>query len=165
MEEQWAAIGEAPGYEVSTCGRVRRGAFEVASWPNKRGYVCVNLEVHGRPAVRYVHRLVLSAFDGPGTGLEANHLDGCKRNARVDNLEWTTPAENVRHAWATGLMPRTRARRLTCRFGHPRQQLYTQRDRSGTVRKYVRCARCRRAAYCRARAHALWQRLPFDDPA
>jgi hypothetical protein len=99
--EQWAAAPEAPVYEVSTWGRVRRGEFEVASWPNKKGYHLVSLELpdRDRPALRYVHRLVLSAFRGaPRPRQQGNHEDGLKGHNELDNLAWSTPAANVAHA-------------------------------------------------------------------
>ncbi len=37
-----------------------------------------------------------------------NHKDGRKYNCRASNLEWVTHSENIKHAWATGLMPRNR---------------------------------------------------------
>lgn len=152
LVEQWAAVPEAPGYEVSTHGRVRRGAYDVATWPNAKGYRLVSLELagHTAPQLRYVHRLVLSAFKGPAAGRLANHLSGRKAENTVDNLEWATPAENVQHAVRTGLI-RPRAH-ITCRFGHPLDQLYRQRDRQGQLRQWKRCARCRRARAQQRRA-------------
>jgi hypothetical protein len=32
-----------------------------------------------------------------------NHKDGNKLNSNIDNLEWLTTSENVKHAWRTGL--------------------------------------------------------------
>ena len=158
--ELWAAIAEAPAYEVSTHGRVRRGDVDVATWPNKAGYYVVNLEIPGRmnPALRYVHRLVLAAFGrapdavGESNQLQGNHDDGNKAHNDLVNLEWVTPRGNVQHAWDRGLQPRVREKRTVCRFGHPLTQVYRQRDRRGEVQTWRRCARCRRAHYQRAQA-------------
>lgn len=99
--EQWTAIREAPGYEVSSLGRVRRGDFDVATWPNHKGYIMVSLEIAGVPRLRYVHRLVLTAFRGvhphPKYRL-VNHENEQKSENRLENLAWTTPWGNVRHA-------------------------------------------------------------------
>jgi hypothetical protein len=141
--EFWAPVAEAPLYDVSTWGRVRQGDRLMESWPNKKGYHLVALEIEGRSHLRYVHRLVLMAFVGPGTGQLANHGDGRKGNNRLGNLCWTTPSGNMQHAWTTGLMPRTRAPRLTCRYGHPRTP--ASGDAAGRARRW-HCARCRRAA-------------------
>ena len=60
-----------------------------------------------------VHRLVAHHFVSISEDLVAqglfkenlvvNHLDGNKLNNRCDNLEWTTHAGNLAHAYATGL--------------------------------------------------------------
>jgi hypothetical protein len=141
--EFWAPIAEAPAYDVSTWGRVRRDDRLIESWPNKKGYHLVSLEIEGRDQLRYVHRLVLMAFVGPGPGRLANHHDGRKGNNGLHNLSWTTPSGNMQHAWATGLMPRTRAARATCRFGHPRTLITRGADGR---RPRLHCPRCRRAA-------------------
>jgi len=137
--ERWAAIPEAPAYEVSSWGRVRRGDFLVATWPNKKGYFQVNLELpDGRPTLRAIAPLILTLFKGPRPSAShlCDHVDGIKAHNRVDNLEWVTSPESIRRAWRLGLMPRSRTPRLVCRRGHPLV-------RHG--RRLRRCLVCRRA--------------------
>ena len=61
------------------------------------GYWRISLTVSGGSKSFFVHRLMLQAFLRPGTGNHCNHIDGDKNNNSIDNLEWTTPAENIRH--------------------------------------------------------------------
>ena len=52
-----------------------------------------------------IHRLNAKAFiPNPMNKREVNHMDGDKTNNNVDNLEWTTRAENAQHAHDTGLI-------------------------------------------------------------
>jgi hypothetical protein len=53
-----------------------------------------------------MHHLVLEHFGPPKPSADhqCNHIDGDKSNNRVENLEWVTPAENMAHAAATGLL-------------------------------------------------------------
>lgn len=106
--EAWAPVCEAPSYDVSTWGRVRRRLgpdvlrseyVEVATWPNHKGYVMVSLErAPGRPVLRYVHRLVLEAFRGRAAGRPiVNHDDGRKGHNALENLTWSTTRTNVLH--------------------------------------------------------------------
>lgn len=101
--ELWTAIPRAPAYEVSTCGQVRRAGVLVAQWANAKGYRLVNLEVPDLtfPRAVYVHELVLEAFRGRRPpGHQADHSNGDRGDNTLPNLEWVTPAENVRRARA-----------------------------------------------------------------
>ena len=55
-----------------------------------------------------LHRLVVEAFVPKVRGKkECNHKNGNKLNNRVENLEWSTRSENIRHAYRTGLSKRS----------------------------------------------------------
>jgi hypothetical protein len=49
--------------------------------------------------------LVAETFIGPkpGKGYEVNHKDGNKKNNNLDNLEWCTRSQNIKHSFNIGL--------------------------------------------------------------
>lgn len=97
-------------YEVSSLGRIRpAGRNDLKQTPLKgRGYLVVCLSINGWSKNFRVHRLVAETFIGtpPSPSSEVNHINGITGDNRVENLEWTSPKENTRHAVATGLRPR-----------------------------------------------------------
>lgn len=109
IDELWRPIPGMGGfYDASTHGRIR-------SWHNRHGgksdsphlmtpkpsktggYMCVRIRIGSQyQGIRRVHQLVLEAFIGPRPtrNSQTRHLDGDRRNNRLDNLAWGTQIEN-----------------------------------------------------------------------
>lgn len=101
-----------PGYLVNENGQVfstMRGEMveiKIQSFDKRYATVTVTLATgHAKKKIPVrVHRLVASAFlDNPNCYSDVNHKDGNKLNNSVLNLEWCTRAENLQHAYRTGL--------------------------------------------------------------
>ena len=75
---------------------------------DRNGYREVCLSENGTVKGYLVHRLVLSTFNPVENmdKLDVNHKDGNKLNNSLDNLEWCTRSENIKHAYETGLEKR-----------------------------------------------------------
>ena len=103
--EIWKDIPGFEGYyQVSNLGKVRHlfkhytkiKKTTIDSW----GYEAISLCVNYVPSTRKIHRLVALAFiPNPENKPFVNHKDGNKLNNRLENLEWVTQSENVRHAY------------------------------------------------------------------
>lgn len=62
------------------------------------GYLNFNLTLSTGKRRLYAHRLVAEAYiPNPDNKPEVNHLNGNKLDNRIENLEWTTRAENSRY--------------------------------------------------------------------
>lgn len=106
-------VGYEGRYEISSDGQIRTligigcrragSILECAS--NRKGYRRVCLRAGGQSRTSVIHRLVLEAFVGPAPSPQhqCNHKNGVKSDNRVENLEWVTQRENIRHAADTGL--------------------------------------------------------------
>lgn len=123
MKEIWKDIVDYQGYQVSNLGRVRtfnKQTFNkrhgIRKWKNrilkykgetyKTGYK-VDLWKDGKNKTFLVARLVAFTFfekDINDLSLTVNHIDGNRFNNNINNLELISIADNIRHAFNTGLM-------------------------------------------------------------
>lgn len=123
--EIWRGIEGYEGlYEVSNLGNVR-SISRIVKYSDGRvyNYPSKNLSINfcGKYKLPYVHlyknskrksyllhRLVALAFiPNLESKTEINHKDGDRTNNCVDNLEWASRLENMRHGFDTGLINNT----------------------------------------------------------
>ena len=112
-EELWRDWPQDPRIKVSNKGNVisyRRGEpYPLKVSYNNCGYQIVNVS---RPP-QCVHRMVAETWlDNPNHHRDVNHINGDKSDNRVENLEWVTHSENMRHAVRTGLINQTPVRNV-----------------------------------------------------
>ncbi len=94
---------DTSGYYVSNLGRFknRKGIIMKNYKPHHSGYIYLRVNID-----KYaLHRLVATMFiENPENKPVVNHIDGCKTNNCVSNLEWVTVQENNQHNHNVGLI-------------------------------------------------------------
>lgn len=93
-------------YAISPSGEIQSVYRKtlLKGWTESIGYRAVSLWKDGQQKRRTVHSLLAEAFLPNSLNLpEVNHKDGVKLNNSLDNLEWVSGSENIRHAFSTGL--------------------------------------------------------------
>jgi predicted XRE-type DNA-binding protein len=117
MEEIWKDVPNYEGlYKASTLGQIasydrirRHGRFIAGRIMNPtistRGYFDISLyDSSGKEKRISVARLIAITFiSNPDKKLTINHKNGIKTDNRVENLEWMSYSENVKHAYDNGL--------------------------------------------------------------
>lgn len=100
-------------YKASSYGRIvkLKDNTEIIPSATSDGYLSVKLiNDNGQRTNIRLNRLIAFVFHNPYNkeflyfrGLEANHIDGDIKNNKASNLEWLTPSENQKHAYANNL--------------------------------------------------------------
>ena len=107
MKEEWKDIPNYEGlYQISNLGNIKRKKDNYIFKKNKNngGYRIVTLTKNKIEKNVSVHRLVAQAFiPNPNNLPQINHIDGNKMNNNVNNLEWCTQSENMKHAYINNL--------------------------------------------------------------
>jgi hypothetical protein len=104
----WRRVPDFPTNWVSSNGHVlslhpRFKEGRILKFNDSVGYKTVVL-VHNKVQKKVkVHRLVCELFHPKLTGKnDVNHKDCDKYNNHLDNLEWCSKSENIKHAWKNG---------------------------------------------------------------
>lgn len=110
MDEIWKDVEGYEGlYQVSNKSRVRSFAKYDSGIIMKQtkegcGYLQIQFKKDGKIKHYKVHRMVAKAFiPNPENKPFVNHINGIKTDNRIENLEWVTSSENLKHAHRIGL--------------------------------------------------------------
>jgi hypothetical protein len=105
MNEIYKPVPNYPNYLVSNLGNIKnkrtnhvlKGSVDIH---NYKYYQLINETEKKQFSC---HRLVAEVFiPNPENKSQVNHKDKNKKNNHVDNLEWMTPSENIKHAIKDG---------------------------------------------------------------
>lgn len=105
--EIWKDIEGYEGfYQINCNGHVKSLRTGKTLKPGTiNGYYSITLCVNFLHKSFLVHRLIAKSFiPNPDNKPCINHKDGNRKNNALDNLEWCTQLENVRHAFRNGLV-------------------------------------------------------------
>lgn len=100
MNQDFMPIPGYPGYSATRHGTVRGPRGVLSQWRNASGYLEVKV---GERHIAAHRAVALAWLPNPRNLSDVNHIDGCKDNNRVENFEWCSRSENIRHALDTGL--------------------------------------------------------------
>lgn len=116
--EVWKKIQGLENYEVSSYGNVKgleiKTRFgngykiyperKIKPWMDKKGYFYIDISNKSIYTRFLLHRLVALHFILNNENKpQINHINGIKSDNKVENLEWCTAKENLKHARDTGL--------------------------------------------------------------
>jgi len=109
-QPEWVAV---PGYNQRYFIHVKsaivsfqngKGGKFVTRRIDRGGYITVRLSNQGKTTTHFLHRLIAEAYlPNPENKPFINHINGVKTDNCIENLEWVTHAENIKHGYLCGL--------------------------------------------------------------
>lgn len=118
-KETWRNAYNSNGtYAISSIGRMKRLEHSVLDkrgvvqlfkerllkpCKTNHGYFSYTISVNGNVFRMLAHRFVAIAFiPNPDNKPHINHIDSNRQNNKVENLEWCTHSENMKHSFLSG---------------------------------------------------------------
>lgn len=98
---------QIPGYEwkywVSNTGLIKN-KDRVLKLDFSNRYARVDMYENNKRIKVCVHKTVMQEFFGKcPEGLQINHKNGDRKDNSINNLEYVTPSENIKHSFALGM--------------------------------------------------------------
>lgn len=101
---------------IQTYSKKKKSVFIQVLKNGVKGYPAVSLAYDkGKSKAVSLHRLLATYFiPNPDNLPQVNHKDGNKMNYSLDNLEWVSASQNVKHAYDNGLNYSTTNKQVYC---------------------------------------------------
>lgn len=104
ITEEWKRViykNHVYNYEASSLGRIRNFKTKrvLSQHLCAENYFHTGLCIEGKSKTFSVHKLIITAFKPNPLNLkQVNHIDLNRQNNCINNLEWSTPSDNIKHS-------------------------------------------------------------------
>lgn len=163
-QEIWKQIPKFRYYEASNLGNIRSldklvkhnyGGYALKKGkllkPSvSKGYLVVGVYMNRRNYQRKVHQLIALTFHKkPKYKSEVLHLNDIKTDNRAVNLKWGTNVENMKSAWANGLVrPPFAWERKKTKYGKETYKKIIELYNTGNYNRHQISIMCNYPMYC-----------------